>query len=133
MKETKKITKGDGHAQNFIDAVKSGKRSDLNCEIEVGHQSTMMCLMANIAFRVGKRASIDQVEAAMKDHPDALDSIRSTVAQLDANEADLGAMRLGPQLTFDPKAERFVGADSAGANDLLRYEMRKEFAVPENV
>ena len=128
-----KRTEGDGHLQNFIDAVKSGKRSDLNCEIEVGHQSTMMCLLANIAFRVGKRASIDQIKAAMNDHPDALDSIKSIFAQLEANEGDLGKMMLGPQLTFDPKAERFVGADAPGANDFLRYEMRKEFAIPENI
>ena len=40
---------------------------------------------------------------------------------------------LGPKLTFNPKTEKFVGADSAAANKLLRYEMRKEFAVPERV
>ena len=124
---------GGGHAQNFIDAVRSGKRSDLNCDIEVGHQSTMMCLMANIAYRVGKQASIDQVKAAMKDHQDALDTIKSTVTQINANEGDLGAMMLGPQLTFDPKKERFTGADAAEANKLLRYEMRKEFAIPEKI
>ena len=106
-------------------------------------------LVANIAVRsdelVGARASAlkhevrddamegEAVIVAVLGEPDALDSIRSTVAQLEANEADLGAMRLGPQLTFDPKAERFVGTDAAGANNLLRYEMRKEFAIPDKI
>jgi len=43
-----------GHFANFIDAVKSGNRHDLNCDIEVGHMSTVLPLIANIAYRVGE-------------------------------------------------------------------------------
>ncbi len=124
---------GRHHVSNFIKAVRSRKSDDLNCEIEVGHQSTMMCLMANIAVRVGKAAGIDRIKQAMKDHPDALETAEHMVSQLKANECDLGRLMLGPKLTFDPKAERFTGADAREANRLLRYDMREGFAVPERV
>ncbi|MHC4251544.1 MAG: Gfo/Idh/MocA family protein [Planctomycetota bacterium] len=137
-KDDKRVKKYNGdsgrnHVRNFIEAVRSRSREKLNCEIEVGHQSTMMCLMANIAFRVGRNAGVDRISQAMKDHPDALDTVEHVAAQLKANEGDFGKLMLGPKLTFDPKAERFTGPDSAEANRLLRYEMREGFAVPERV
>ncbi|MHC4199623.1 MAG: Gfo/Idh/MocA family protein [Planctomycetota bacterium] len=137
-KDGKRIKKysgdaGRNHTRNFIDAVRSRKPGDLNAEIEVGHQSTMMCLLANIAFRVGKEAGADRARQAMKDHKDALDTIESMVKQIKANGDDPNRMMLGPKLTFDPKAEKFVGANAAEGNRLLRYEMRKGFAVPEKV
>ncbi|MBK7439288.1 MAG: Gfo/Idh/MocA family oxidoreductase [Saprospiraceae bacterium] len=53
--DTSFITAPDGnaHFKNFITALRSGKRSDLNCEVEVGHMSTVLPHMANIAYRVG--------------------------------------------------------------------------------
>lgn len=45
---------GEGHFGNFIKAVRSGNRFDLNCDIEVGHTSTVLPLIANIAYRVGE-------------------------------------------------------------------------------
>lgn len=42
-----------GHFGNFIDGVRSENRSDLNCDVEEGHMSTVLPLIANIAFRVG--------------------------------------------------------------------------------
>lgn len=44
----------NGHFKNFIAALRSGNRSDLNCEVEVGHMSTVLPHMANIAYRVGE-------------------------------------------------------------------------------
>ncbi len=124
---------GRGHRRNFIDCIRSGKSEDLNTPIESGHLSTLVCHMNNIAWRIGKTASIDQVKAAMKDHEDALNTIESVVKQISANDGDLGKMALGPQLTFDPKTEQFTGENAAAANEYLRYEMRKEFAVPDRI
>jgi predicted dehydrogenase len=128
-----KGTGGGGHDTNFLKAVRSRKVEDLNCDIEVGHQSTMMCLLANIAFRIGKQATVEQAKAAMKEHQDALDTLDSYAKQIGDNGGDIKELMLGPKLTFDPKAEKFTGANADEANKLLRYEMRKEFAVPEEV
>ena len=43
-----------GHFANFIDAVRSGDHSDLNCDILQGHMSTCLPHLGNIAYRVGE-------------------------------------------------------------------------------
>ncbi len=43
-----------GHFGNFIDGVRSGNRFDLNCDVEVGHRSTVLPLIANIAYKLGE-------------------------------------------------------------------------------
>jgi len=45
---------GGGHFSNFIAGLKSGKRSDLTCDILVGHMSTCLPHLGNIAYRVGE-------------------------------------------------------------------------------
>jgi hypothetical protein len=47
-------TKGDTHWANFIDAVRSRKRGDLNAEIEEGALSCNLMHLANISYRVGR-------------------------------------------------------------------------------
>lgn len=44
----------NGHFANFIDGVRSGNRHDLNCDVEVGHMSTVLPLIANVAYKVGE-------------------------------------------------------------------------------
>jgi len=48
-----------GHFANFITALRSGKRSDLNCDIEVGHRSTVLPLIANISYRLGRELTFN--------------------------------------------------------------------------
>jgi len=42
------------HFVNFADAIRSGDHGDLNCDILQGHTSSVLPLMANIAYRVGE-------------------------------------------------------------------------------
>ena len=44
----------EGHFANFIKAVRSGDRHDLNCDILDGHMSTVLAHLGNIAYRVGE-------------------------------------------------------------------------------
>ena len=50
---------GGGIFENFISAIKSGKRSDLACDIEAGHMSTVLPLIANVSYRLGRELSLD--------------------------------------------------------------------------
>ena len=130
--------KGDGgsaHAQNFIDCVRSGRREDLNAEIEGGHLSTVICHQANIAWRAGNEATIDEVHHAMQSHQDALYTLTDMLQQLAGNSVDLTKepFILGPQLTYDRKQERFVGPGSEKANKYVKCSYRKPFVMPENV
>jgi len=52
-------TGGGGHFNNFIAAVRSGKRSDLTCDIETGHLSSALPLIANISYRLARELKID--------------------------------------------------------------------------
>jgi predicted dehydrogenase len=45
------------HIQNFLDCVKS--REKPNADIEIGHLSTRLCHLGNIAYRVGRRLTFD--------------------------------------------------------------------------
>lgn len=45
---------GTEHYANFIDAIRSGKNSDLHCDIEEGFISSAVPLLANISYRLGR-------------------------------------------------------------------------------
>jgi predicted dehydrogenase len=126
---------GAGHARNFIDAVRSGRREDLAAEIEVGHFGTTICHQANIAWRVGAQATVEQVRGSMKANQDALNTLTDMLAQLEGNEVDLAKQSfvLGPQLTYDRRQERFVGAHAEPANKLLQCSYREPFVIRDSV
>jgi predicted dehydrogenase len=46
---------GGSHYGNFIDAIRSGKNEDLNCDILEGYMSACLPALANISYRVGSR------------------------------------------------------------------------------
>ena len=57
------------HHQNFLDCVRS--REKPNADIEVGHLSTRLCHLGNIAHRVGGKLKFDADREAFKDAPEA--------------------------------------------------------------
>ena len=126
---------GANHAENFIDCLRSRKREDLAADIEVGHYGTAICHQANVAWRAGAAASVDEVREAMKSHEDALNTLKDMLEQLDGNEVDLSKERfvLGPQLTYDRRQERFVGAGAEKANQFVKCSYREPFVVRDEV
>lgn len=52
--ETEAVPPGAGHYLNFINAIRSGDPSGLNCDILEGHMSTVLPHLGNIAYRVGE-------------------------------------------------------------------------------
>ena len=126
---------GSGHAQNFIDCMRNRKRQDLAAEIEVGHLGTAVCHQANIAWRAGAEASVDEVRESMKSHEDALNTLNHMVEQLGGNKVDLAkeSFVLGPQLTYDRKKERFVGAGAEKANKFVTCSYREPFVIHDEV
>jgi predicted dehydrogenase len=129
-----KGTGGTGHDQNFIDAIRAGSNASLNCEITVGHQSTVMCHLANIAYQLGKSTPLEQMREQFKGHEDAQNTIDSYLAQIDGR-VDLSKepFVLGPKLAYDNNTEVFIGERADEANRLARGTSRKPFVVPENV
>ena len=126
---------GSGHHENFIKAVRSRKRSDQNGDIEVGHLSAALCHMANTSHRLGKKATVDEIKTAIGDNTEMMDSLNRMLEHLAANEVSLEKepITLGPVLTMDPQAERYVGENSDLANMFIKRNYREPFVVPDQV
>jgi len=126
---------GSSHVGNFVEAMRTRRTQDLAAEVEVGHLSTVICHQANIAWRVGKNASADQIRQAMKSHPDALNTITDMLQQLPGSDVDLTKTPfvLGPELTYDPVKEQFTGSHAAQANEYLKCSYRAPFVIGDTV
>jgi len=134
-KEIKQFSRtgGSGHHANFIKAVRSRKRSDLNAEILDGHLSSALCHMGNISHRLGKTMPAGQISKTVKANKDFAESFERLERHLKANQVDFGVTprTLGPLLTMDAEKEMFVGDFSKEANMLLSRNYRQPFVVPE--
>ena len=64
-------TEGDNHFANFIEAVRSRKREDLNAEIEEGAMSCMLVHLANISYRLGRTLNWDEKTWTVKSDAEA--------------------------------------------------------------
>ncbi len=126
---------GGGHHQNFIDAVRSRKVSDLNADIEKGHISSALCHMGNISYRVGRKMPADEIKSAIGESADLMDSFDRMLEHLQANETDLEKepITMGPMLTMDPDKEKFVGQHADWANMYIKRNYREPFVIPDEV
>ncbi len=125
--------KGENHFANFLKAVRSRKTSDLNAEILEGHQSTALCHIGNISYRLGREASPSEIQTQMDKlnaHDAARETFDRTVHHLEENEINLGKtpLTLGAALRLDPEREAFL--DNPQADALLTREYRAPFVVP---
>ena len=130
--------KGDGgraHAPNFISAIRNGDPKELNADIEVCHLSTVVCHQANLAWRVGAKATVDQARAAMKQHGDALNTLNDMLEQLGDNRVDLTRtpLMVSAQLAYDRRQERFTGTGAEEANRHVRVPYRPGFEISDRV
>jgi len=63
---------------NFLNAVRSGKRSDLTCDIETGYMSSILPLLANASYRVGETLEFDGKSETFKSNRKANQMIKRT-------------------------------------------------------
>jgi len=126
---------GGSHHQNFIDAVRSHKVSDLNADIEKGHFSSALCHMGNVSYRLGKKMPVSGIKDAIGDNAELIDSFERMIEHLKVNEVDLEKepITMGPMLTMDPRKEKFVGEYSDWANMYVKRNYREPFVVPDKV
>ncbi len=121
------------HHGNFIQAVRSRKLSDLNADILEGHLSSALCHTGNISYRMGSPSTPAKVKDALKNKPEAAESLAKLGEHLGANNVDLGktSIQLGAILKMNPKTERFTNNNKANA--MLTRDYRKGFEVPNKV
>jgi predicted dehydrogenase len=128
-----KFSGGGDHFANFLKAVRSRKKEDLNADIEEGHLSSALCHLGNISYRLG--STIPMAEAKdraqeFKSQDNSLDTFQRMTTHLEANKLDLGklSVQFGRPLTVDLGTETFV--NDAAANTMLTREYRAPFVVP---
>jgi predicted dehydrogenase len=122
---------GAGHARNFVDAVYARDRNKLNAEVEIGHQSTAWCNLADIAIRVGQPYQHDAATAAGKPPAAWSEVIERLEQQMAENDVKLSeGLKLSHVLEFDASTQKFVGSEADHANKFLRREYGKQFEVP---
>jgi predicted dehydrogenase len=124
---------GARHARNFVTAVLDRDRSKLNCEVQIGHQATAWCNLANVACRMGKPYTRESAEALNQKLPAWDELVEQFNKHLADNGVDLAnsEFKVSPVLEFDAATEQFTGPSAAAANQFLRREYhRPEFAVP---
>ncbi|MES2792099.1 MAG: Gfo/Idh/MocA family oxidoreductase [Planctomycetota bacterium] len=125
--------KEESHFANFINAVRSRKQEDLNAEILEGHQSTALCHMGNISWRLGQPASTKDIQATVSDlkvQDDVKDTLDRTVQHLQEHKVDLDDTKLVLGVLLHPDSERESFPDNPAANAFLTREYRKPFVVP---
>ncbi len=126
----------ENHFGNFLNAVRSRRREDLNADILEGHRSTTLCHLGNISWRLSHHVSPAELREQLgnlRDVERVLKTLDSTLEYLRENKVDLDKtqLSLGPLLHFDAEREAFV--NHAEADDLLRREYRQPFVVPDTV
>ena len=121
---------GAGHQQNFVDAVRTGKATAANAPVEMGHQSTEWCNLANVAYRAGgSGAAAEQLARELNVANDAaalVEQMREVARAHGASEADF---RIGPVLTFHGAKQQFTGNGAEAGNAFLRRKDRPGFEI----
>jgi len=121
---------GEDHFGNFVKAVRSRKREELNGEVLEGHLSSALCHLGNISYRLGKEEMFSKGTKAFGDNKEAAETFARMEDHLKDNSVKLDETkyRVGRSLKINAKAETFVNDKEADA--MLTREYRKGFEVP---
>src|SRR5438445_6752172 len=103
--------KTESHFGNLLKAVRSRNVSELHADILEGHQSTALCHIGNISYRLGHPASPDAIQkqlGQLKVHDDVLETFERTRRHLTENSLDLeeSKLTLGAPLRLDSDKEK---------------------------
>lgn len=121
------------HWKNFIKAVRSRKREDLNGEVVEGHLSSALCHLANISYRLGEPTSGKDAAERLAGDKETSETFERFSQHLASNMVMIQNTKLlhfGRKLTIDPKSEVFTGPQASAANVMLTREYRAPFIVP---
>jgi predicted dehydrogenase len=129
--EIKRWRGAANHFENFINAMRSRKVTDLTADIQEGFISSALCHTGNISYRLGKQAAPGVIREKIKADRDAVNTFERMQHHLEANGVDLSktAASLGEFLKMNPREQTF--SNNTQANQLLAREYRKPFIMPQ--
>jgi hypothetical protein len=121
----------EDHFANFIKALRSGRREDLNADVLEGHVSTAICHAGNISYRLGRAATVQEQRKRLGNIACWNEMYERYVKYLDAIGVSPDTSTLGPWLQCDPEHECFQGEHQEEANKLVKGFYREPYVVPE--
>ena len=124
---------GADHFDNFVNAVRSRKHTDLSADIEEGHLSAALCHLGNISYRLGKNQPVGTPLPGLPKAAQAEEALDRFVKHLGDNGiAGSKAMwKVGPKLDIDPVKETFTSGEKE-AVAMLSRDYRPGFVVPQS-
>jgi len=127
-----KLGPGKGPFGNFIEAMRSRRKEDLNAPFEEGHYSAAICHLGNISYRLGREVKWSEVKRPFDDEyaNEQFERINTHLRDNRQLNLDEWMCRLGLPLKFDAKTEQFIGAPPE-ATAMLTRPPRPPFDVPE--
>jgi hypothetical protein len=117
------------HFANFVAAVRSRRREDLNLDIEDGHLSSALAHLGNVSWTLGEPVAIGTRPPLGGDDPHAKASLDTFEAYLREHKVDVSKTKLllGRELTIDPQSER---TGKPEIDRLFTREYRKGYELP---
>lgn len=134
VKDFKKSGFG-GPQDNFINALRTGKRDDLKTDIEEGHLSACISHMGNISYQVGTLQPVKELIRQINGNSYLYQVYKDMKEHLEKHGVDLNKEKVivGKQLTMNSQNERFEGEHSELANLFIKGNYREPFIIPDNV
>jgi predicted dehydrogenase len=134
---------GDGgrdHMANFLAAVRSRRPQELTAPITVGHGSTAICHLGNIAHRLGASSDLAAARQSVGAIPDAVAALNDMERHLGLHGVELARtpLTVGPWLEVDGANENISGVEGneaalQQARYLLKETQRAPWQIPEKV
>lgn len=134
VKKFEDFLEGPEHMPHFFAAIRAGKLVDPNQHVSHGVHAACLAHLANISYRVGKKAGKDEIKERLQGDKWATDTFENFAANLADNQIDINVDKavLGPWLSLNPETLKFEGEFAEEANKIA-YEdaYRKGFELPE--
>jgi hypothetical protein len=120
---------GDGHQENFINAVRSRRNADIASRIRIAERSAAIAHLANLSYRTGKKIPVASMEELTAGNPILQDILSDQRKQL----ADWGITapeyNVGRIIDFDPVTTKVNTPDIDPT--LIQRHCRPDFKFPD--
>lgn len=131
--KVRQFSGGGSHHGNWIKAIKSRNRRDLNCDVAVGALSAQCCQLGNISLRLGGQVGIKEASNRFSADKEIAETLGRYGEHVAANGVPLDGtlMQVGKPLPLAPGKLAFAG--DRDANAMLTREYRAGYVVPDKV
>jgi predicted dehydrogenase len=134
IKKFEDFREGPEHMPNFFASIRAGKIINPNTHVVHGVHAACLAHLANISYRVGKKASPAEVKERLQGDKWASDTFENFAQNLSDDHIDINVDQvvMGPWLSLNSDTMKFEGTFAEEANKIASEDnYRKGFELPE--